>query len=153
MVEQGKVCIGNDIRTSSPKLNEAVIAGLEATGADVSSIGTATTAVCYFQTWTRKMDAGVFVTASHNPPAYNGFKFMEQDGTAFLEKLGELKQIYLGGKFSQGTGKVRELPEAISEYLNFITARVDIDRKLKMVTDCFFAAGSLVIEDSFLLRR
>ncbi|MFX0116872.1 MAG: phosphomannomutase, partial [Candidatus Hodarchaeota archaeon] len=78
LVEQGRVCIGNDIRTSSPKLNKAVIAGLEATGTDVSSIGTATTAVCYFQTWTRKMDAGVFVTASHNPPVYNGFKFMEQ---------------------------------------------------------------------------
>ncbi len=147
LVEQGKVCIGNDIRTSSPKLNKAVIAGLEATGTDVSSIGTATTAVCYFQTWTRKMDAGVFVTASHNPPTYNGFKFMEQDGTAFLEKLRDLKQIYLGGKFIHGTGKVRELPEAIPEYMNFIIAKVDIERKLKIVTDSFFAAGSLIIED------
>ncbi|MFQ6126671.1 MAG: hypothetical protein ACE5R6_19005 [Candidatus Heimdallarchaeota archaeon] len=147
LVEQGTVCIGNDIRISSPRLHKSAIAGLEATGADVSTIGTATTAVCYFQTWARKMDAGVFVTASHNPPAYNGFKFMEQDGTAFLEKLEHLKQIYLSGKFVHGYGQVQELPEAISEYCNFITSQVEIDRKLKIITDSFFAAGSLVIED------
>ena len=112
LVEQGTVCIGRDIRTSSPSLHDAVVTGLKSTGTDVTTIGRATTAVCYFQTWKRGIDAGVFVTASHNPPIYNGFKFMEKDGSAFLEKLEQLKNIYLTNKFVKGNGAIEEDPEA-----------------------------------------
>lgn len=146
LVEQGMVCIGRDIRKSSPSLHDAAVAGLKSTGTDVITIGAATTAVCYFQTWKRAQDAGVFVTASHNPPAYNGFKFVEKDGTAFLEKLEKIKTIYLTNKFAQGSGNVEEIPNAISEYCDFITSRIDIEQSLNFVTDCFYAAGALVLE-------
>jgi phosphoglucosamine mutase len=79
----GRVVVGHDARTTSPTLADAVAAGLREAGADVIDVGQAATPTIARAVGWRGADAGVAVTASHNPPADNGFKLWQPSGQAF----------------------------------------------------------------------
>src|SRR4051794_969663 len=70
------VAVGHDVRTSSPELKAALVKGLTGAGVDVVDIGPISTELLYFAVGTYGYDGGVTVTASHNPPQYNGFKLV-----------------------------------------------------------------------------
>jgi phosphomannomutase len=70
------VAVGRDIRASSPALTAALVKGLTDSGVDVLDIGVGGTELAYFATFSRGLDGGIMVTASHNPPNYNGMKFV-----------------------------------------------------------------------------
>ena len=93
-----RVAAGYDGRLTSPELEAALVEGLAAEGADVVRIGRGPTPMLYYAATTLAVDAGVMVTGSHNPPDYNGFKFVFQ-GKAFygaaIQRLGE-KALGLG---------------------------------------------------------
>jgi phosphomannomutase/phosphomannomutase/phosphoglucomutase len=72
------VCVGRDIRASSDSLAQAVIRGLIDSGVQVSDIGLCGTEGVYYATDALKLDGGIMVTASHNPPDYNGMKFVRE---------------------------------------------------------------------------
>ena len=79
--ERGPViALGRDTRTSGPALSSAVSAGLLACGADVVDLGVLPTPALQYIV-KNHFDAGAVVTASHNPPEYNGVKIIEGDGT------------------------------------------------------------------------
>src|SRR6185369_18088456 len=71
-----RVVVGRDIRQSSNELCAALTRGLIDSGVDVYDIGLCGTEVVYFSTFNEGMDGGIMVTASHNPPDYNGMKFV-----------------------------------------------------------------------------
>ena len=73
------VAVGRDIRGSSPMLTAAIVKGLTDSGVDVQDIGVGGTELSYFATFSRKLDGGIMVTASHNPPNYNGMKFVREE--------------------------------------------------------------------------
>lgn len=73
------VVVGHDIRLSSPELAAAVADGLAAGGSDVIMLGQCGTEEVYFQTFDRRTDGGIMVTASHNPMDYNGMKLVRND--------------------------------------------------------------------------
>ena len=77
----GNVVVGSDTRTSSDVLKHALISGLLAAGCRCEDAGITPTPTLGFVT--RKFDAGVVITASHNPPQYNGIKLLNPDGSAF----------------------------------------------------------------------
>jgi phosphomannomutase/phosphoglucomutase len=77
---KGRVLIGRDGRLSSPMLLEGVAAGLLAQGNDVEDRGLITTPALEFLVKNTSSSAGVMITASHNPPEYNGFKVVDSDG-------------------------------------------------------------------------
>ena len=77
---KGRVLIGRDGRLSSPMLLEGVAAGLLARGNDVEDRGLITTPALEFMVKNTCSSAGVMITASHNPPEYNGFKVVDSDG-------------------------------------------------------------------------
>lgn len=74
-----KVCIGYDIRLSGPELYEALAKGLNEAGVDVVHLGMVGTEMVYFATAFYGYDGGVMITASHNPPEYNGMKMVRQE--------------------------------------------------------------------------
>ena len=73
-----RICVGRDIRLSSAELAAAVVRGLVDSGVDVVDIGLCGTEGVYFATSDLKVDGGIMVTASHNPPDYNGMKFVRE---------------------------------------------------------------------------
>lgn len=78
-VNAKSVVIGYDIRPSSKGLSEALTKGFNETGVDVIDIGLCGTEMIYFATSFLKTDGGIMITASHNPPEYNGMKFVRQN--------------------------------------------------------------------------
>ncbi len=73
-----RICVGRDIRLSSEQLCKALVRGLTDSGVDVYDIGLCGTEGVYFATSARGYDGGIMVTASHNPPDYNGMKFVRE---------------------------------------------------------------------------
>ena len=74
-----RVAVGRDIRFSSLPLTEALTAGLNDAGVEVWDLGLCGTEQIYFATSHLKLDGGIMVTASHNPPEYNGMKFVREE--------------------------------------------------------------------------
>ena len=72
------IVIGRDVRKSSPELSDALAKGINDAGCDVFDLGLCGTEMIYFGTPFLNADGGVMITASHNPPEYNGLKFVEE---------------------------------------------------------------------------
>ena len=69
-----KVNLGRDTRLSSPRLRDALMRGLKASGCEVTDLGVVPTPVLYYSVFHLKADGAVMITGSHNPPEFNGFK-------------------------------------------------------------------------------
>jgi len=91
-VKPARVAVGRDIRDSSATLAEAFQRGLTDSGVDVADIGLCGTEVVYFATFAAQLDGGVMVTASHNPPDYNGLKFVRSQSRPISADTG-LKEM------------------------------------------------------------
>ena len=74
-----RVAVGRDMRTSSLPLTAALTAGLNDAGVEVWDLGLCGTEQVYFYTSHLELDGGIMVTASHNPPEYNGMKFVREE--------------------------------------------------------------------------
>src|SRR3984885_12421865 len=77
-VQPKMVAVGRDIRESSAQLRDSLARGLTDSGVDVADIGLCGTEGVYFATFAEELDGGIMVTASHNPPDYNGMKFVRE---------------------------------------------------------------------------
>jgi phosphomannomutase/phosphomannomutase/phosphoglucomutase len=94
-VQPAKVAVGRDIRPSSTELAGALMRGLSDSGVEVADIGLCGTEGVYFATFGHKLDGGIMVTASHNPPDYNGMKLVREDsrpisadnGLQFMQRM------------------------------------------------------------------
>ncbi|MEM2878420.1 MAG: phosphoglucosamine mutase [Candidatus Hadarchaeales archaeon] len=144
----GKVAVGRDNRTSSEMLEHAVSSGLTAGGCDVLSLGLVPTPVLSFGTRHFSCDAGVMITASHNPPEYNGVKFWCRDGAGFSRDMERDVEKILdeGGKLVRWdeVGSI-STADAIEPYVHAILRRVGrVKKEWKVVVDCANGVGALV---------
>ena len=119
------IVVGRDVRISSPTLSKNLIKGLLAGGADVTDIGAVTTPMSYFACGFYKFDGSIMVTASHNPPEYNGFKICREKAMAMSETTGlrEIEKLTTGAErvipmLPQG-GEIKRL-DIKSDYKEFI---------------------------------
>lgn len=83
-----KVCIGYDIRLTGPSLYEALAQGLNDAGVDVVHLGMVGTEMVYFATAHYGYDGGIMITASHNPPEYNGMKMVREESRPISSDTG-----------------------------------------------------------------
>jgi len=143
----GLVVLGKDPRTSSDMLESCLDSGLLSGGCDVRSLGAAPTPAVSFATRTLGARSGVMITASHNPPEYNGIKFFSSDGMAFTpEQEQEIERLYFAGKLKpvawDKIGKVEEV-NMLPDYIDKIASSVSLSRGFKVVVDCANGAGAL----------
>ncbi|NVL90924.1 MAG: phosphomannomutase/phosphoglucomutase [Desulfobacterales bacterium] len=129
-----KVTVGRDCRLSSENYHDLVIEGLLATGCDVVDIGVCPTPVFYFSIRELKKEGGIMVTASHNPPEYNGFKLCNGYDTLFGSEIQKLHQIIDSGAFAEGSGSV-ETAEVMTSYKNSLRENIRLDRPLRVGID------------------
>jgi phosphomannomutase len=90
-IQPKKVCIGYDIRLSGPDLYKALARGLNDAGVDVVHLGLIGTEMVYFATAQYELDGGIMITASHNPPEYNGFKMVRSQSRPISGDTGLLE--------------------------------------------------------------
>ena len=141
-----RVVVGRDGRLSSEALAAAMQQGLQACGCDVIDIGCVPTPVLYFATHELQTAAGVMVTASHNPPEYNGFKVVLGGRTLVRDDYQHLREICAAGVFADGVGE-RTRADMSKLYLDRITGDVSLARSLRIVIDAGNgAAGPLAVE-------
>ena len=97
-----RVCVGRDIRLSSAELAASVIQGLVDSGVDVQDIGLCGTEGVYFATFALGLDGGIMVTASHNPPDYNGMKFVREGARPISGDTGlrDIRRLAEAGAFA-----------------------------------------------------
>ena len=120
------VGIGKDTRTSGDALGAAVSAGLIDAGCNVIDFGILPTPALQYLILSKKLDGGVMITASHNPAEYNGFKFIDADGTELGDdKTIEVEQIYLNKSMVHASwNEVGHLFYDYDSYLIYIDAIV-----------------------------
>ena len=142
------VAVASDIRESGPELHEAFLKGLNASGADVLDLGITTTGVLYRATVDLPVDASVVITASHNPPEYNGFKICNGTLPMAGKELQELKETFDNNIFKQGNGSIKKMLDFENEYLGIIVENAGVPkRKMKIAIDCGNAVpGPLTIK-------
>ncbi len=145
---KGRVAVGHDNRTSSEMFEHAIVAGLTAGGCDVLRLGLTPTPVLSFGTRHFSCDAGIIITASHNPPEYNGIKFLDREGAGFERKRERvLERIVTGGGKLVSWKHIGHVSEAdvLDSYIRAILERVSkFKYKWKVVVDCANAVGSVV---------
>ena len=152
-IARPKIAIGTDARLSNDMLNAAITSGLLSTGCDVVDVGLVPTPTLQYTVKEKDFDSGVIITASHNPPHFNGIKGVASDGTEFSKDVEEaIEKIYFGKNFSladwRDVGKHSTWDEAIDLYINGILSTVDVGlirkQQFHVVLDCGNGAGCLV---------
>ncbi|GHD54839.1 MULTISPECIES: phosphomannomutase/phosphoglucomutase [Halomonadaceae] len=128
--------VARDGRVSGPRLQAALIKGLQAAGRDVIDLGMVPTPVLYFATHTLPEScSGVMLTGSHNPPDYNGFKIVLAGETLASDAITALYERIQSGDFTEGHGRVRA-HDLRATYLARILEDVQLARPLSAVVDC-----------------
>lgn len=145
MVLGTKIAVACDPRTSSPMLKNALCAGLMSVGADVLDLGMVPTpALQHYVKVRGDVTGGVMITASHNPPEFNGIKCVAGDGTECTkEQEDSIESFYHNGADDVAWHDIGELvtvSDAAEEYVASILSNVDVDAireaGLKVVLDC-----------------
>jgi phosphomannomutase len=148
-----KIVVGRDARLSSPSLFASLTEGITDQGADVCDIGLSTTPMLYFSVAHFKFDGGINITASHNPPQYNGFKLVRESSIPISGKSGikEIKKLTLRGNFKKAKkGKIVK-KKVQEEYVSFNLKNHHLDdiKPFKVVIDTANAVPGIVVPDFF----
>jgi phosphomannomutase/phosphoglucomutase len=146
------VAVGRDGRTSAMQMREALLKGLLGCGLDVVDIGVCPTPLLYYALFTLPVGGGAMITASHNPPQYNGFKLCLGKDSMHGAAIQALKADIDRGRFESGQGTVSEHP-IIPDYMAYIKksfAHVKAGT-LHAVVDCGNGMGGLVGPDALRL--
>ena len=131
------IAVARDIRESGPELHQAFLQGITEAGADVIDLGITTTGVLYRATVDLSVDAAVAITASHNPPEYNGFKICRGTLPMAGVELQELKATFDSGNFHSGSGTITEMPEFEQQVLQTIVENAGMpQRSIRIAIDC-----------------
>lgn len=140
------VLVARDTRISGQMLEQALISGLLSVGIEVFQLGVVSTPAVAYLTRTQNADAGVMISASHNPACDNGIKFFGPDGYKLLdEQEAEIEALLdaevdeLPRPSAEGLGTVDEFPEGLLKYAQFLTQTINED--LSGLTVCLDAAN------------
>ena len=135
-----QVAVGRDMRLSSPELFESLCQGITTQGAEVIDLGLTSTDGLYFAVGKFGFDAGVMVTASHNPPEYNGFKICKRGAVPLSGQQGleQIKRLLFSENYPQIASKGKIVTKDITAaYTDHVLSFIDVTkvRPLRIVID------------------
>ncbi|WP_142414055.1 phosphoglucosamine mutase [Hathewaya massiliensis] len=139
-----KVVVGMDTRISGEMLECALVSGLLSVGAEAICVGVVPTPAVAYLTRKYKADAGVVISASHNPVEYNGIKFFDGQGYKLKDELEDRIQQVIENNFEgvpcptgENLGKKKIVTNAVEDYVEFAKSTIDCELKgLKIALDC-----------------
>ncbi len=158
--KKGKILVGYDGRTSSQMFFQALVGGLISTGCTVYDGGMAPTPAIQYAVKHYRMNGGIIITASHNPPEYNGIKVVANDGIELpREKEIEIENIFWDEKTVRtewnAIGKTLSLPGVLDLYIEAIKKHVDVtliqEKQFHVVVDPGNGVGALTAP--YMLRQ
>ncbi len=151
--EGSRILVGRDVRIGGEIFMKAVEAGLVSAGCKVYEAGLITTPGLQYNVGYKGFDGGVMVTASHNPPEYNGIKVIASDGIEVTRKAEEeIERIFFEQRFKPGsiallTSSVERAPGVIDDYVKAIVGLVDREKirakRLRVLVDPANSVGAL----------
>jgi phosphomannomutase/phosphoglucomutase len=133
--QRKKVALGRDCRLSSPLYSKALARGLLSTGCEIVDLGIIPTPLLYFTIYYKKIEAGVIITGSHNPPEYNGFKMMVGEETLYGEAIQDIFKIIQNEDFIEEKSVTQKDYNIIPEYQEYVLKNIKLEKKLKVVVD------------------
>ncbi|WP_138203537.1 phosphoglucosamine mutase [Haloimpatiens lingqiaonensis] len=152
-----KILVGMDTRISGDMLEAALVAGILSVGAEAICVGIVPTPAIAYLTRQYKADAGVMISASHNPVEYNGIKFFNRNGYKLKDELEDRIQAIIennmeGVPLPTGENLGRKIVEesALEDYIEFAKATIDGDLKgMKIALDCANGASFQTAVETF----
>ena len=151
------VVIAGDARLTTPDYKKAFTEGLLSTGCDVTDVGICASPVLYFAIWKLKMDAGVMITASHNPKEYNGIKLNLGMASVFGEQIQEILKLIQNNDFetemtaSMQSKNANHFEGIIEIYSDYIVDNIKLARPVKCIVDAGNGVGGPILPN--ILRR
>ncbi|MEW9095617.1 MAG: phosphoglucosamine mutase [Clostridiaceae bacterium] len=153
-----KILVGMDTRVSGHMLESALVAGILSVGAEAVCLGVVPTPAIAHLTRKYEADAGVVISASHNPVEYNGIKFFDGQGYKLSDELEDKIQMLIENNFEgvpcpigEGIGR-RTIEEgtALKDYINYAVSTVNTDLKgMKIALDCANGAAYKAAVEGF----
>ncbi|MCE9555151.1 MAG: phosphoglucosamine mutase [Planctomycetes bacterium] len=149
----GPIVIGRDGRASGPELAETIAAGLVARGRDVLDAGPAATPTIGVLVRSLKAAGGVQISASHNPPQYNGLKLFSAEGRVITAAAGQrvierFRATTAAASFAEALGAVKLLDDTTTAHWELIRPCIDLQRirqrRFKVLLDANHGAGSVM---------
>ena len=145
----GTVAISTDTRNSGPMIKSAAASGIMSSGVNVIDLGITPTPAMQYHVKTKKLAGGVMITASHNPPQFNGIKCVGADGRELTREDEEKIEAFFSqpAEYKQwdAVGTRRYDATAIENYVNAVLSHVDAeairDAKLTVIADCVNGAS------------
>jgi phosphomannomutase / phosphoglucomutase len=144
LIEQGrkKISVGRDCRKTSDLFSQLFIQGIVSTGCDVVDIGICPTPVLYFSIHHLELDGGAMVTASHNPPEYNGFKLMSGLNSIHSQGLQDILQIIEKGAYTQGKGNTSKA-DVTTPYTEYLLKNITLSKPIRIGIDAGNGTGGI----------
>lgn len=142
--------VAYDNRSSSKTIYNNLIKGILDTGVNVTSIGLATTPMCYYAWDLLKISSSIMITASHNPKEYNGFKISYNGlNNAYGNDVIKIYDKIMQNNYQKGHGKFTEI-NIYNEYINLLTKNINLgNNKVQIVYDCGNGTTSIIADQIF----
>ncbi len=142
-----KVVIGMDARESSPSIKEWVVKGLFSSGKEVVDIGLCNTPMLYFAVIKWHAEGGVMISASHNPPEFNGIKMVKNERGHVLQigkdsGMKEIEKLANNTKVKDVRAEKQE-KSVLEDYLNHLRGKLEKNKGLKIAVDYGNGVGSI----------
>jgi len=141
--------VGRDNRLSSESFRNALVEGLLSTGCNVIDLGVCPTPAFYFSLHHLNSDGGMMITASHNPPQFNGFKLCDGTDSLYGEQIQNIRRIADRGEFSRGQGAAVSTYQIIEPYVATIREKIHLKRGLKVILDAGNGTASPIVPGLF----
>jgi phosphomannomutase/phosphoglucomutase len=144
-----RVALGQDVRPSSERLARAAERGMLAAGFAVERVGVVPTPALYYAVVARRLDGGMQITGSHNPPEFNGFKMTKRKLPLYGAEILEMRRAIQAGELASGSGARWSDRPILDEYRAMLVERCRSPRGLQVVMDCGNGCAGTVVPQVF----